>query len=216
MRIHEQFPIRELKPLQKRSLNPGTLLAPVPAVLVSTAFGKDDEQWDRANMATFAWTGIINSDPPMVSLGVRPSRYTIEAIEATGEFVINLISEELNPLCDYCGVVSGRDIDKFKKTGLTTTDASGLEIAPAIAESPLTLSCKVSDKKDLGSHIHYMAEVVGVDAAEILFDVNGAIHLDRARLVSYIHGEYYSLGEKLGFFGYSVAKPDVLKRRLEN
>ncbi len=216
MRIHESFPIKEVKPLKKRSLNPGTILAPIPAVLVSTAFGKEGELWDRPNMATFAWTGVINSDPPMVSLGVRPSRYTLEAIEATKEFVINLISEELNPHCDYCGVVSGRDIDKFDRTGLTPTKASGLHIAPAIAESPLTLSCRVIDKKDLGSHVHYMAEVVGVDAAEVLFDKAGALHLDRARLVSYVHGDYYSLGKKLGFFGYSVAKPDVLKRRMES
>lgn len=216
MRIHESFPIKEVKPLKKRSLNPGTILAPIPAVLVSTAFGKEGELWDRPNMATFAWTGVINSDPPMVSLGVRPSRYTLEAIEATKEFVINLISEELNPHCDYCGVVSGRDIDKFDRTGLTPTKASGLHIAPAIAESPLTLSCRVIYKKDLGSHVHYMAEVVGVDAAEVLFDKGGALHLDRARLVSYVHGDYYSLGEKLGFFGYSVAKPDVLKRRMES
>ena len=190
-----------------------TILNPVPVVMVSSA-GKDPET--RPNIMTVAWAGTVNSEPPMVSVSIRKSRYSHKLISETGEFVINLVSKSLCKPCDYCGVRSGADEDKFAKCGLTPVKAEGLEYAYAIKEAPVSISCKVKSVTELGSHDMFIGEIVAVTADSYLTDDKGRLCLDNAKLVAYNHGEYFLLGEKLGFFGYSVASPDVLKKRMGN
>lgn len=191
------------------NLNPGTLLAPVPAVLVSCA-----REGEKPNAVTIAWAGTVNSDPPMVSISVRPERYSHDIIEETGEFVVNLCGEENLQVTDWCGVKSGRDFDKFKECGLTAVPVEGMDYAPAIAECPIYLACKVKKVERLGSHDLYIGEIVSMGVSEKLMDETGRIDYNKAKLVAYNHGAYYALGEALGFFGYSVAAPDVLERRM--
>ena len=190
-----------------------TILNPVPVVMVSSA-GKDPET--RPNIMTVAWAGTVNSEPPMVSVSIRKSRYSHKLISETGEFVINLVSKSLCKPCDYCGVRSGADEDKFAKCGLTPVKAEGLEYAYAIKEAPVSISCKVKSVTELGSHDMFIGEIVAVTADSYLTDDKGRLCLDNAKLVAYNHGEYFLLGEKLGFFGYSVASPEVLKKRMGN
>ena len=190
-----------------------TILNPVPVVMVSSA-GKDPES--RPNIMTVAWAGTVNSEPPMVSVSIRKSRYSHKLISETGEFVVNLVSKSLCKPCDYCGVRSGADEDKFAKCGLTPVKAEGLEYAYAIKEAPVSISCKVKSVTELGSHDMFIGEIVAVTADSYLTDDKGRLCLDNAKLVAYNHGEYFLLGEKLGFFGYSVASPDVLKKRMGN
>ncbi len=194
-------------------LKPATLLAPVPAVLVSCAGLPGDGQ-AKNNLLTIAWAGTICSNPPMVSISVQPVRYSHQLIKESGEFVINLVDKALLPATDYCGVRSGRDEDKFKSCKLTPIPAEGLQYAPAVAQSPLYLSCQVKEVLHLGSHDCFLAEIAAVSARADLMDENGRLCLDKAGLVSYVHGEYFALGSVLGFFGYSVASEQVLKRRL--
>ncbi|MBQ4639400.1 MAG: flavin reductase family protein [Clostridia bacterium] len=191
------------------NLNPGTLLAPVPAVLVSCA-----RKGEKPNAVTIAWAGTVNSDPPMCSISVRPERYSHDIIEETGEFVINLCGRGQLKATDWCGVKSGRDFDKFRECGLTAVEVSGMDAAPAIAECPIYLACKVRKVERLGSHDLYIGEVVSVGVSDALLDETGRIDFKKAELVAYNHGAYYALGEALGFFGYSVAAPDVLERRM--
>ena len=193
----------------KVSLNPGTLLAPLPAVMVSCSNGKED------NIITIAWTGIINSDPAMTYISVRPERHSYGIIKESGEFVINLVGTELLYACDYCGCRSGRDEDKFANMHLTK--ATGQKVScPLIAESPLSLECKVTGIEHLGSHDMFKAEIVAVDVNEELLDENGRLALEKADLVAYVHGEYYPLFRKrAGKFGYSVMKPKTAKKRRE-
>ncbi len=191
------------------NLNPGTLLAPVPAVLVSCA-----RKGEKPNAVTIAWAGTVNSDPPMCSVSVRPERYSHDIIEETGEFVINLCGQGQLKATDWCGVKSGRDFDKFKECGLTAAEVPGMETAPAIAECPIYLACKVEKVERLGSHDMYIGRIVSVGVQEELLDETGRIDFGKAQLVGYNHGAYYALGEALGFFGYSVAAPDVLERRM--
>lgn len=191
------------------NLNPGTLLAPVPAVMVSCA-----RKGEKPNAVTIAWAGTVNSDPPMCSISVRPERYSHDIIEETGEFVINLCGRENLQATDWCGVKSGRDHDKFKECGMTAVAVPGMETAPAIGECPLYLACKVRKVERLGSHDLYIGEIVQVGVKDTLLDAQGRIDFNRAELVAYNHGAYYALGEALGFFGYSVAAPDVLARRM--
>lgn len=186
-----------------------TILNPVPVVMISTASKNGDK-----NICTVAWTGTVNSEPPMVSVSIRKSRLTHDYVEETGEFVINLVNKNLAKPCDYCGVKSGRDEDKFKKCGLSSIGGKNLEYAVAIKEAPVNISCKVVSKTELGSHDMYIAEIVGITADSYLNDENGRLCLDKAKLVAYNHGEYFLLGEKIGFFGYSIASEDVLKKRL--
>lgn len=186
-----------------------TILNPVPVVMVSSG-SKDD----KANIMTVAWAGTVNSEPPMVSVSIRKSRYSHKLISETGEFVINLVSKSLCKACDYCGVRGGENEDKFKTCGLTPVKAAGLEYAYAIKEAPVSISCVVKSVTELGSHDMFIGEIKSVTADSYLLDQNGKLCLDNARLVAYNHGEYYLLGEKLGFFGYSVAKEDVIKRRM--
>ncbi len=197
--------------MRYKSFRPGTLLSPVPAVLVSCA-GEDG----RPNALTVAWAGTVCSDPPMVSVSIRPERYSHGLITQTGEFVINLLSEEMLPDADYCGVRSGRDGDKLALRGLKCVPAEGLEKAPAIDGAPMHLSCRVERVIPLGSHDLFIARIVAMRVREDLVDESGGIRLERARLTAYSHGVYYSLGKALGFFGYSVASPRVLSRRMKD
>ncbi len=176
------------------------MLYPVPAVMVSCA-----RQDEKPNIITVAWAGTVCSDPAMVSVSIRPERYSHSIIEETKEFVINLVTKELAFATDYCGVRSGRDIDKFKELSLTP-QLSKIVKAPGIAESPLNMECVVKEIKRLGSHDMFIAEIVNVTVDDSFMDEKGKFNLNDAGLVAYSHGEYFELGEKLGKFGYSVQK----------
>ena len=176
------------------------MLYPVPAVMVSCKRGDE-----RPNIITVAWAGTICSDPAMVSISVRPNRYSHSIISGSGEFVINLVTKDLVKACDWCGVKSGRDVDKFEEMNLTEY-TSDLMNAPAIDESPVNIWCKVENILKLGSHDMFLANVVGVTVDEKYIDEKGRFALEKTNLITYSHGEYYSLGELLGTFGYSVKK----------
>jgi len=189
------------KPLGKIVFEkPGNMLYPVPAVMVSCTDGEG-----RDNVLTVAWAGTVCSDPPMVSVSIRPSRFSHEMIRKTGEFVINLTTEQLVPAADFCGVRSGRDMDKFEACHLTKLPASKVS-APLIAESPVNIECRVTQVIHLGSHDLFLAEVVAVDADASLMDEKGGFHLEKADLTAWSHGRYYALGRTLGSFGFSVRK----------
>ncbi len=194
-----------------RTFDPCTLLAPVPAVMVSC---KAPQAAAQSNIITVAWAGTVNSDPPMVSVSVRKERYSHALIKESGEFVVNLVDEARCRAVDFCGVRSGRDVDKWAECGLTPMPALGLEHAPAIAECPAYLACKVRQVLELGSHDMFIGEVVGVQVREDLF-TGTALHMERAGLVAYNHGVYQRTVDVLGFFGYSVARPEVLERRMK-
>lgn len=185
----------------KVSFKEGTLLYPLPVVMVSC--GTMD---GVKNIVTVAWTGTINSEPPMCYISLRKSRYSHEIISHTKEFAINLVTEDLAYATDWCGVRSGRDFDKFNEMRLTPIAGQKIK-APIIAESPLSLECRVVEVKELGSHDMFIAEVVAVDAEDSLIDkTTGQFQLNHAHPVAYSHGKYFKLGEKLGSFGYSVKK----------
>ena len=193
-----------------KSLTPGAMLCPVPAVMVSCASEKD-----RPNIITIAWAGTVCSQPPMVSVAVRKERFSHHILMNSGEFVVNLVGEGQLRAMDYCGVKSGRDEDKFSACGLTPARVAELQYAPAIAECPLYLACKTERVLELGSHDLCLGRIVGMGVQEELLDANGRIDLQKAKLVAYSHGVYQSLGPALGFFGYSVAAPEVLERRMK-
>ena len=195
-----------------RTFDPCTLLSPVPAVMVSC---RGTEAGAKPNIITIAWAGTVNSDPPMVSVSVRKERFSHDLIARSGEFVVNLVDEARCRALDYCGVRSGRDTDKFADMGLTTMPAVHMQYAPAIAECPAYLACKVEKVVELGSHDMFIGRVVGVQVRDDLFDEDGSLHLERAGLVGYSHGVYQKNERVLGFFGYSVARPDVLERRMK-
>lgn len=195
-----------------RTLDPCTLLSPVPAVMVSC---RGTAEGDKPNIITIAWAGTVNSDPPMVSVSVRKERFSHDLIARSGEFVVNLVDEARCRALDYCGVRSGRDTDKFADMGLTATPALHMQYAPAIAECPAYLACKVERVVELGSHDMFIGQVVGVQVRDDLFDPDGSLHLERAGLVGYCHGVYQKPEHVLGFFGYSVARPEVLERRMK-
>ncbi len=177
----------------------GTLLAPVPPALVTCKDG------DRENVLTIAWTGILNSDPPKTYISVRPSRYSYDIIRKSGVFAINLTTKDLVRAADWCGVCTGAKVDKFERCRLARENASEID-CPILTDSPLTLECRVSDVLSLGSHDMFMADIVAIDVDEALLSEDGKLHLERAGLVAYSHGEYFELGKKLGKFGYAVAK----------
>lgn len=189
----------------RKSLNAGTLLAPLPAVMVSCG------TLEKANVLTVAWTGIINTKPPMTYISVRPTRHSYGIIRESGEFVINLTTSKMVRETDFCGVKSGKDTDKLKKCGLHIEPASAVS-APIISESPLSLECRVTEIKPLGSHDMFLAEIIAVNVDGRYIDSKGKINLNQAGLMAYSHGEYFSLGRKLGSFGYSVAKRSTNKR----
>lgn len=184
----------------KQNWKAGNMLNPVPVVMVSTidANGKD-------NIITVAWAGTVCTNPPMVSISIRPERYSYHMLEETKEFVINLTNADLVKACDYCGVTSGRDVDKFEKMNLTRLPMQHVK-APGIAESPVNMECRVVDIRPLGSHTMFIAEVVGVTVEDAYMDEKGKFHINDTGLVMYSHGEYYSLGKLLGTFGYSIRK----------
>lgn len=190
-------------------MKPGTLLSPTAVVMVTCA-----SEQHKANIITLGWVGTVNSNPPMVSISIRPERLSHEIVTESGEFVVNLVSRELLKACDYCGVKSGRDMDKFAACGLTPEAVPALGCAPAIAQSPLTLACRVNRRLDLGTHTMFIADIVETYAAPSLMDGKGKLDLHKADLVAYCHGDYTALSEPIGFFGFSVAGPEVLKRRM--
>lgn len=183
----------------KISWRGGTLLSPMPAVLVSCG------TVEKPNVFTVAWTGIINTIPAKTYISVRPERFSYEIIKQNKEFVINLTTSDLVYATDFCGVRSGKNVDKFKKMGLTPEKVSKVS-APAVTESPVNLQCKVTDIVHLGSHDMFIADIVEVNVDEKLLDKEGKLHLDKAKLMAYSHGEYFELGKKLGKFGFSVQK----------
>lgn len=185
----------------KVPFKPGTMIYPLPAVMVSCG-----DSVDKGNIITIAWTGTICSDPPMCYISVRKERYSHEMISRTGEFVINLTTEALAYATDWCGVRSGRDYNKFREMHLTP-EAGQVVKCPLIKESPLNIECKVVEVKELGTHDMFIANVVAVNAEESLIDKGtGAFQFNHASPLAYSHGKYYGLGEKLGGFGYSVKK----------
>lgn len=178
----------------------GNMLYPLPAVLVSM-----QDQHGKQNIITIAWTGTICTNPPMLYISVRPERFSYSILENTKEFVVNLTTEDMVFATDYCGVTSGKTVDKFKDTGLTPI-ASKYVKAPSIKESPVNIECKVKEIVKLGSHDMFIAEVLGVTIEDTYLDQENRFHLDQSKLIAYSHGKYYGLGETLGKFGYSIKK----------
>lgn len=185
--------------MKKQVWRPGTLVSPVPPALVSCG------TMERPNLITVAWTGNVCSDPARAYISVRPQRYSYGLIKESGQFAINLTTAALARAADFCGVRSGRDVDKFAHLGLTPLPAKELS-CPILGESPVSLECRVFDVVPLGSHDLFLADVVAVDVEEELLDAGGKLRLDRCGLAAYAHGEYYALGKRLGTFGFSVRK----------
>lgn len=184
----------------KADWKPGTLLAPVPVVMVSMA-----DAAGKANILTVAWTGIVSSDPVQVYISVRPERYSYHILKETGEFVINAVTASLARACDYCGMVTGKKVDKFAKCGLAK-EPSKVVRPPRIGESPLALECRVTDVQDHGVHHMFLADVVNVAVEDRCMDENGFLDLTRAELVCYAHGQYMAVGDAIGKFGFSMKK----------
>lgn len=189
--------------MEKVQWKGGTLLAPVPAVLVSCG------SMDKPNALTIAWTGIINSDPPKTYISVRPSRHSYEIIKQSGEFVINMMPSSFVRAVDYCGIKSGKNEDKLTKMKLTAEECTHIS-CPQVAECPISLECKVTDIVPLGSHDMFMADILGVNISADLIDERGRLKIEQAGLMAYAHGTYFALGKKIGTFGYSV-KPKRAK-----
>ena len=185
----------------KQTWKPGNMLYPLPAVMVSTA-----DKHGAANILTIAWTGTVCTNPAMLYISVRPERYSYRMIQESGEFVVNLTTEKLRKATDYCGVKSGRDVDKWKEMKLSKGRAETLKYAPIIEESPVNLECKVTEIKALGSHDMFLAEVSAVRVSDEFMNDNGKFELNKTGLLTYSHGEYLGLGEGLGTFGWSVRK----------
>jgi flavin reductase (DIM6/NTAB) family NADH-FMN oxidoreductase RutF len=191
----------------KQHWRPGNMLYPVPAVMVSC-----QRPGEKPNIITVAWAGTVCSSPAMVSISVRKERYSYEILKETREFVLNLVTKDLTRAADYCGVRSGRDVDKFKEMHLTELPSQTVA-APGIAESPVNIECKVKSVQALGSHDLFLAEVTNVTIEDKYLDEKGKFDLNRAGLIAYSHGEYFALGEKIGTFGYSVRKPEKKPRK---
>lgn len=185
--------------MSKTTLKGGALLSPVPPALITCG------SMENPNVLTVAWTGIINTVPPKTYISVRPERFSYDIIDKSGEFVINLPTEKIVRAVDFCGVKSGKDIDKFKETGLIPEKCNSVS-CPQIEQSPLSLECKVFQKIELGSHHMFLADIVSANADESLFDKNGRLCLEKAGLIAYAHGDYFTLGRHLGDFGFSVRK----------
>lgn len=196
--------------MAKRVWKGGNMLYPLPAVMVSCANAAGEK-----DIVTVAWAGTVCTNPPMLSISLRPERHSYHIIRESGEFVVNLVTSRLQRACDWCGVRSGRDYDKWAECRLTSEPATRLELAPAIAESPVNIECRVRDVLELGSHHLFLADVIAVQVEEGLLDARGKLDLARANLTAYSHGEYFELGRNLGSFGYSVRKrkPGPRRRR---
>jgi len=193
--------------IAKKSWKPGNMLSPVPVVLVSCGGTKG---W-KPNLITIAWIGSVCSDPPMLSISVRPERYSHAIIKATGEFVVNVPSTDQARAADWCGVVSGRTADKFSATGLTSAPALKLG-CPIVPECPLNIECRIRRSLELGSHTLFLAEVVAVQVSSDLVDSRGRLNLQKAGLMAFAHGHYFALGRHIGHFGYSVRKRKMRSR----
>ena len=192
--------------MAKKTLKPGTMLNPVPSVMVSCGEG------ENANIITIGWTGIINTEPPITYVSVRKSRHSHQLISESGEYVINLTTQNLVKATDYCGVKSGRDVNKWEEMGLTPEPCEKVK-CPLIKESPVNLECKVIEVKEYPTHDMFIGEIVNVHADEKLFNEKGRLCLDEAGLIAYSHGEYFALKrEPLGKFGYSIMKAKAKKR----
>ncbi|MGB5424715.1 MAG: flavin reductase family protein [Desulfobacterales bacterium] len=194
--------------IEKLSWKPGNVLSPVPAVLVSCG---GTQEW-KPNLITIAWIGSICSEPPMLSISVRPERYSYNIIRATGEFVVNVPSLRQAKATDWCGMVSGRNVDKFNNTGLTPVPALKVQ-CPIVLECPLNIECRVQEALKLGSHTMFAAEVVAVQVTSSLLNTKGRLCLERAGLLAFAHGQYFVLGRIIGRFGFSVKKRRRKNRR---
>ena len=190
--------------MSKQLWKPGNMLYPLPAVMVSVG-----NKQGETNIITVAWTGTICTNPAMVYISVRPERYSYQMIKESGEFVINLTTEKLVKATDYCGVKSGRDVDKWKEMNLHQVKAETLEYSPLILESPVNIECKVVEIKELGSHHMFLANVTAVHADEAYLNEQNKFELNNTGLLAYSHGEYLGLGKKLGTFGYSIRKKAI-------
>ena len=199
--------IEFLEDKSKRVWKSGTFIYPIPAALVSSG------TMEKSNILTVAWTGIINTNPAIVYVSIRPERYSYNLIKKNKEFVINLTNENLVYETDWCGVKSGSDFDKFKELNLTKQKGKYVK-CPLIKESPVSIECKVIEEKQYGSHVCFIAEVLSIDADNKYFDENGAFDISKCNLIAYANGGYYSLGKKLGTFGYSVSKKN--KNKIKN
>lgn len=185
--------------MSKKEWKSGTFIYPIPAVMITSG------DMDNSNIMTVAWTGILNTNPAICYISVRPERYSYNLIKESGEFVINLTNEKLAYATDWCGVRSGKDYDKFKEMKLTKEKANHVK-CPIIKESPVAVECKVKEIKELGSHHVFIAEVLSIDAGQEYINENGAFDISKCNLIAYANGGYYSLGKKIGKFGYSVQK----------
>ena len=189
----------------RKNLSPGTLTAPLPAVMVTVG------DMENSNIITVAWTGILATHPPRAYISVRPSRHSYGMLKEGGEFVINLSSEKLLFATDFSGIYTGAKVDKFERLSLTKLKSERVA-PPTIAEAPLSLECRVCEVLSMGTHDVFIADILSVSCDEALIDESGKIQLDRAGLIAYAHGEYYSLGKMLGKFGFSAAKKKPLKK----
>lgn len=194
--------------MAKQVWKPGNMLYPLPAVMVSTA-----DKRGNTNILTVAWTGTVCTNPAMVYISVRPERHSYHMIRESGEFVINLTTEKLSRAADFCGVRSGKDIDKWKECRLTEDKPVSLQYAPVISESSVNIECRVKSIQELGSHHMFLAEVCAVQVDEQYLDEKGKFELNKTGLLAYSHGEYLGLGKKLGTFGYSVRKKALNKKK---
>ena len=192
--------------MSKVTWKPGTFLYPLPVVMVSCG------TMEESNIITVAWTGIINTDPAMVYISVRPTRHSYNIIKESGEFVINLTTKDLTYATDWCGVRTGAQFDKFKEMHLTKEKAKFVK-CPMIKESPVSVECKVKEIKELGSHHMFVAEVLGINADEKYIDEKGAFDISKCDLITYANGKYFSLGKKIGKFGYSVQKNKKTRKK---
>ena len=192
--------------MSKVTWKPGTFLYPLPVVMVSCG------TMEKANIITVAWTGIINTDPAMVYISVRPTRHSYNIIKESGEFVINLTTKDLTYATDWCGVKTGAQVDKFKEMHLTKEKAKFVK-CPMIKESPVSVECRVKEIKELGSHHMFVAEVLGINADEKYIDEKGAFDISKCDLITYANGKYFSLGKKIGKFGYSVQKNKKTRKK---
>ena len=192
--------------MSKVTWKSGTFLYPLPAVMVSCG------DMDKSNIITVAWTGIINTDPAMCYVSIRPSRYSYEIIKNTKEFVINLTTKDLSFATDWCGVKTGAKVDKFKEMHLTKEKAQFVK-CPMIKESPVSVECRVKDIVELGSHHMFVAEILAINADEKYIDEKGAFDISKCNLIAYSNGSYYQLGKKLGKFGFSVQKKKKFKKK---
>jgi flavin reductase (DIM6/NTAB) family NADH-FMN oxidoreductase RutF len=185
--------------MAKIQWKPGNMIYPLPAVMVSCA-----DKAGKSNIITVAWTGTVCTNPPMAYISVRPERHSYHMIRETGEFVINLTTKDLAFATDYCGVRSGRDVDKFAEMKLTKETAS-VVAAPMIGECPVNIECKVTEVKELGSHHMFLADILAVNVEKRMLE-GDKLCINRAHLCAFAHGEYYKLGERIGKFGFSVKK----------